>query len=212
MTEYKCIAILCEGKTEASFCKNILSPYLQEFNIYLEIITLNGVSRYSKIQDDLKRLCKNTKKFDFVTTMLDYYGLPSDTPGYNDALPNLYDKIKHIEDSMKQDIGSDHLIPNLIVHEFEALLFSNPEKFSECDFSSKQIKQLLSIKESFHSPEYINNEPATAPSKRILNISKSYQKAPDGILVAKAIGLQKMLDECIHFKEWIDKLKFAAFE
>ena len=75
--------ILCEGQSEESFVKQVLSPYLQSSQIYTTPIVLGGVSRYSKIREHLKMLGKNSNSI--LTTMLDYYKLPSDTPGVKEC-------------------------------------------------------------------------------------------------------------------------------
>lgn len=110
------IFVLCKGATEETFIKTVLNRYLQEKNIYLTPILLNGVSKYNKIRKELILLCKSNC---YVTAMLDYYRLPSDTPN-KDCAPN---------------------------HGFEALLFSNPEYFSFCGAKKNQINQLKNQKE-----------------------------------------------------------------
>ena len=39
-----------------------------------------GVSRYAKVKNELMILCKS-HPHEYVTTMFDYYAMPSDTPG-----------------------------------------------------------------------------------------------------------------------------------
>lgn len=38
--KYSILHILCEGQTEEKFVKDVLSPYLQQFNIYPKPILL----------------------------------------------------------------------------------------------------------------------------------------------------------------------------
>ena len=57
------------------------------------------------------------------------------------------------------------------------------------------------------TPEHINNSVNTAPSKRIESVISDYTKVRQGIIVAKNIGINKMLSECKHFADWIDKIK-----
>ena len=48
--------------------------------------------------------------------------------------------------------------------------------------------------------------PNTAPSKRILKIFPYYKKVLDGSVVAKAVGLDKIRQECHHFDSWVTRL------
>lgn len=86
-------------------------------------------------------------------------------------------------------MGAENLIPNLIVHEFEDLLFSKPERSSYCGLSNRAIQRLCDIRAEVESPKYINNSPHTAPSKRILKIYPEYRKLVDGYNIAKDIAL-----------------------
>lgn len=204
----KRVIVYCEGPTEETFVNRLLAPFLYPYEVYLTASSCNGVSKYSIIKRDLNFLCKSDPSA-VVTTMLDYYALPSDTPGmelkeHGDA--DIYQRVHRIESGIQDDIGVTNLLPNLIVHEFEALLFSKPECFSYCGLSDRAIRQLGTIRDSFDSPEHINNSPNTAPSKRILTIHPAYIKPLDGYNIARDIGIDLMRQECRHFNEWVEKL------
>lgn len=47
----------------------------------------------------------------------------------------------------------------------------------------------------------------TAPSKRIEKYFPSYGKTSDGIIVAEAIGIEKILSKCILFNQWIKRIE-----
>ena len=204
------ITILCEGLSEEAFVNHVLSPYLQDYNIYVTPIVLGGVSRYKKIREHLKMLGRNSNSI--LTTMLDYYKLPSDTPGISDCKGNSPSDIAaHIEqqifDDLKSEIKCQAFIPNLLMHEYEALLFSDVSCFSACkDFSAQDVKKLEKEVSSFPTPEHVNNSEQTAPSKRILRICPSYQKNIDGTLIAQEIGIEKMMEKCEHFSDWVGRL------
>ena len=51
-----------------------------------------------------------------------------------------------------------------------------------------------------------NNNPNTAPSKRILAIYPTYTKPLDGYNIAKDIGIDLMRQECQHFNAWVERL------
>ncbi|WP_081436174.1 DUF4276 family protein [Magnetococcus marinus] len=60
---------------------------------------------------------------------------------------------------------------------------------------------------AFASPEHINDSPATAPSKRIQTICKSYDKVVHGTLIALDIGLESIRQHCPLFDAWIKRLE-----
>lgn len=199
----KRVFVYCEGPTEETFVNRILAPLFEKKQIYLYASSCGGVSKYSKIKRDLATLCKHDPSA-IITTMLDYYALPMDTPGMRDAVAGtIYDKVKHVETKILKDIGADNLLPNLMLHEFEALLFSDPKCFSYCDLRARDIESLCEIRANAETPEHINNNPNTAPSKRILQIYPEYDKVLDGFHIAQDIGLSTMRAECKHFDEWL---------
>lgn len=204
----KRVIVYCEGPTEETFVKRLLAqaPCFYEREIFLSPSPCYGVSKYSIINHDLTRLCKHDPNAT-ITTMLDYYGLPSSTPGMGSICGgDIYTRIKYIEDSIAADIGMRNFIPNLMLHEFEALLFSRPECFARY-IPQPQVEELCQIRRDAVSPEHINNGFATAPSKRILSVYPKYSKPFDGFNVAQDIGLDVMRQECKHFNEWLERLE-----
>jgi len=205
----KRMLVYCEGPTEENFTKEILSKYFLGLNVIVTPIGAGGVSKYSIIKNDLTRICKGDKTA-FVTTMLDYYGLPKDTPGIDNTSGNLYQKAQCIEAAITKDIGVN-LCVNIVLHEFEGLLFTNTSAFRDVA-SEKQIQELQKISDSFETPEHINNSYDTAPSRRIKKIVPSYAKVSDGTKVAGDIGIDGIAAKCKHFANWITKLTDWARE
>lgn len=209
----KRVHILCEGQTEEQFVKNLLAPFFDHFNIYADAKILvtkksysgrnekGGVSTYAKIARELKVLCKDSSAY--ITTMLDLYKLPNDTPGMENQQSNPIQNALHIEKSINNDIGYPNCHANITVHEFEALLFSDPSAFS-CLGESKLEEKIQRIKNEFETPEHINSSVDSAPSKRILKLKSDYKKTTQGIEIAKIIGIEKMKANCLHFASWID--------
>ena len=133
----KRVMILCEGQAEEQFVKRILSPYFIPQNIYVTPVVLptkrylnggkgklGGVSTYAKISRELRLLCRDSGAF--ITSMLDYFRLPADTPCMDLQRANTYQHVAEIEAAIDRDIQSPNCHANLIVHEYEALLFSDP--------------------------------------------------------------------------------------
>jgi hypothetical protein len=94
-----------------------------------------------------------------------------------------------------------------MIHEFEALLFSKPEELSKALHSSGSLQELTTIRAIFKTPEEINDDPLTAPSKRIAGVLPGYQKTLHGAFVSKRIGLGVLRAECPHFNEWLSWLE-----
>ncbi|WP_265338661.1 MULTISPECIES: DUF4276 family protein [unclassified Nodularia (in: cyanobacteria)] len=134
------VNVFVEGQTEETFVRELLYEHFQRQNIYLTPILVRtssrgkgGIVRYEKIKPQLHRKCLEDSSA-FVTTMFDLYALPKDFPGKN-SLPNTNDpfkKAEYLEQAMSADIGQKNFIPNLLLHEFEALLYSNPTAFKGC--------------------------------------------------------------------------------
>src|SRR5260370_18972772 len=109
---------------------------------------------------------------------------------------------------MVNDIGSPRFTAYLSLHEFEALLFSDPAKIAEAlELGARPGTKLARIRNSFPTPEHIDDDPNTAPSKRLLDVYPSYVKTVDGIRILNDIGLETVRQECPHFNDWLTLLE-----
>ena len=95
----------------------------------------------------------------------------------------------------------------LALHEFEALLFSDPKKLASVTGGTLDEQQYAKIIEDCGCCEAINDRPETAPSKHILRIAPHYKKTTDGIIAAKDIGLETMREKCPHFNDWLTRIE-----
>lgn len=211
------VYVVTEGQTEEAFVRELLIPIFAPRGLFLTPIIIStspgykgGVVSFAKVRPQLTRLCKQDKDA-YVTTLFDLYALPSDFPGKTDSAYRLLNlgeqKAHYLEASLARDIDERNFIPNLLVHEYEALLFSEPTKFAEWVDDTKITESLTAIAEAFDGPEHINCGPLTAPSKRILGKMPAYQKTFHGPLIACSIGLEKLRDRCPHFHSWLRKLE-----
>ncbi|RDI10754.1 DUF4276 family protein [Comamonas sp. AG1104] len=209
------VYILVEGQTEEIFVNECLAPYYLRQQKYLYPIIVStspghkgGVSKYAKIKPQIDRLCRQHGNA-YVTTIFDLYGLPVDFPGKNHPTfqfkRNGNDKADLIEQEWSLDIGKNNFIPNIIVHEFEALLFVNLEVFTQWTDDDSVIDPLSRVRED-KEPEDINDSPITAPSKRIISAMPNYQKTFHGPLIAAEIGIDAMRQSCPHFDAWLNKI------
>ncbi len=101
-------------------------------------------------------------------------------------------------------------IPFVMMHEFEALLFSDCERSSRGMGHPELVDDLQEIRNSFDSPEEINDTPDGAPSKRIEKLLPRYQKPLLGLQAVQEIGLPKIRKECPHFSNWLSRLENLA--
>lgn len=216
--------IIVEGQTEETFVNKILGPHLGALNVFacarrVEIgrnrgrIFRGGMTSYNKVQKDIKLWMKEDKGCDVrFTTMFDFYRLPIDFPGFEEAKlqTDPYKKIELIEERLKADIASDRFIPYLQLHEYEALLFSDLEKFYHYYIDhNTQLSRLKKDVSGVTNPELINETPDAAPSKRIIRYLPSYgrEKPSAGPIIAEHIGLKVIRLKCQHFNSWVSLLE-----
>ncbi len=206
------VHVFCEGQTEDVFVREVLQPYFQRMNIWLTPIIIRtgpqgkgGVSSYAKIKRQVERKCKEDNTA-WVTTMLDFYGLPSDFPAMT-STGDSFARAKAVEGAFKEDIDRRNFISNIVVHEFESLLFSDPTAFAKWFDDAYIVETLNSVKNNFASPEHINDNRDTAPSKRILAVCDAYDKVAHGSLIALDIGLDIIRGECPLFDAWVKQLE-----
>ena len=97
-----------------------------------------------------------------------------------------------------------------MMHEFEAMLFSDCGMFSEVIGRPDLAEIFQRVRDSFATPEEINDSPETAPSKRIIGSLPSYQKPLLGVAGASEIGLPAIRLQCPHFDDWLVRLESHA--
>ncbi len=175
-----------------------------------------GLSTYLKAKKDIQTWIKSDNNQDCrFTTMFDYYALPKDFPGM-ELIKNItdpYEKIRILENALKTDIDDNRFIPYIQLHEFESLIFVNPEMleteyFDSSNGLSKLKQDLLSVKDQ--NPELINDNYETAPSKRIEAVIPDYDKANIGSEIVALIGIEALRESCRHFNSWLQILENLA--
>jgi hypothetical protein len=162
------------------------------------------------ITNELKRL----KGPDiFFTTLIDLYGLTKDFPGRDRYARNPRDPVPYVqalEGAFGDDIADRRFIPYLQLHEYETLLFAEPESFriafEHCDDAIKELKKIAG---SFLTIEHIDDSQTTAPSKRIINLIPAYEgrKPIAGPDIAEYTGLTVIRSKCPHFDAWLCRLE-----
>jgi hypothetical protein len=215
------VYVVVEGPTEESFVSGPLAEFLWARQVYLTPIILGvpghkgGRTKYVRVEKDILRQLKQDQG-SYCTTMIDYYGLGGGFPGT--PLPlnlNNVQKVEHIERAVKDDICGKipefrpdvRLIPYLSLHEYEGLLFSDPDAFAQSIHQAQLANRFHRVRNDFQTPEDINDDPETAPSKRVIAIHTTYRKVIEGTIAARAVGIQRMRQECPHFHARLGKLE-----
>jgi hypothetical protein len=109
-----------------------------------------------------------------------------------------------------REVDHPRFLPYIQLHEFEALILSDPAKFDwEFIDHSQAIERLLVLCAAYPSPELIDDGEESAPSKRIIKEIPEYEgrKASAGPLIAVKIGLPVIRQKCPHFNAWLVKLE-----
>ncbi len=217
MSNYIEVIAIVEGKTEQVFIEKILAPYLGHQNIGIRATQVSkpgqkgGDVRFSRVKRDLENHLKQ-RADTYVTTFIDYYGT-KEWPGLDSVPRKATPEIiaQTVNDATKSQVDSlfseqqaeRRFIPFVAVHEFEALLFSDVEILAQqIGVNASKISAVI---EACGSPEAINNNPQTAPSKRLdaWSANNKFLKTTAGISVAEKIGIAKMREKCPLFNSWI---------
>jgi len=221
-----------EGQTEEDFVNQVLAPNLcaRGFSKVGARLMGNARQRYQRGRirawTTVRKEIVNQFKGDSAsisTIMVDYYGLPQTGsgawPGRSEAREHTFpNNAKTVEDALALDVceqmGTDfnreRFIPYVMMHEFEAMLFSDCEAFGTAIGRPDLVCKLQAIRNEFANPEAIDNSPETAPSKRIGTLFPGYEKPLMGTRAALQIGLDRIRAECPHFRSWLERLEARA--
>jgi len=216
----KRVLVLAEGATEEAFVNRVLAPHLAAFDKAATVTCVctkrvqgrrafrGGLVDYKKVKNDLHTLLASRP--DAVTTLFDYYAIPTDFPGYG-AIPlngDGFQRAAHLEAELAKDVDDHRFIPNIVLHEFEGLLFSSPEDIAHVLLDPvRLLPRLKQIAASVPSPEEIDDSPATHPSKRIADLFPAYAKPLHGPQIAERIGLAVIRAKCSRFDAWLGRIE-----
>ena len=180
----KRLLVLVEGQTEEAFVRDVLTPHLNEHRVHPESVLLK--------------------------TPLPDTGAagPSDFPGMRKRPPSdPYARISVVENAFAEVIDEPRFIPHLVLHELEAWVYSAPDACSWVFDAEAVAQKLASIANGAGGPERINEDPNTAPSKRLMNVFPQYQKTLHGPMALEAIGLSRVRAQCPHASSWLERLE-----
>ncbi|MCY4353171.1 MAG: DUF4276 family protein [Truepera sp.] len=218
-----------EGEAEESFVNGVLAPHLygRGFSSVSARLIGNarqrdrrgGIRAWSTVRKDIMNHLKEDRA-SIATTMVDYYGLPQTGPK---AWPRrseapklaLSERANRVETALLEDISREmgssfnpeRFIPYVVMHEFEALLFSDCDRFGRGIGRPVLAPKFQEIRDTFANPEEIDDSPETAPSKRVAALVPGYQKPLMGTLAVLEIGLNAIRSACPHFQCWLRRLE-----
>lgn len=217
--------MLVEGQSEEIFVKQTLAPYLAERGVYVQPpIVLwtkrthsgsgfrGGVSNWNQIRKNIIPLTYDTDAW--VTTLLDFYGLPNDFPGNLEARGQSDPRrnVTALQEKFAAEIDSPKFIPFLALHEFEAWLFCSPDIITE-HFDIKGLSaKIRKVLQQAGNPELINHGKDTHPKARLLDMVSSYKVTSDGPTLMQKIGIETIRSQCPHFASWLTRLESLGQE
>lgn len=214
----KRLIIICEGQTEIEFCKDVLFRHFINIGTIIQTPLIKksggGIVPWSVLKKQIELHLKERDAI--VTTFIDYYGIPDNYnfPNWEES-KKIADKslrMDFLENAMKNDINQalqSRYIPYIQLHEFEGLLFNNINVFDQ-NFNTSELNsrdELLAILNTYPNPELINDNPISAPSKRLEKIITGYSKIVFGSILAEEIGLNSMRQKSPRFNNWVDILE-----
>lgn len=218
------LLILVEGQTEEDFVNYVLAHHLSGSGVFARAAMIkargSGIGNWEGALNRIIKLLKQDSG-QIVSTMVDYYGMPPNwprrdtTPPSGSTPPQIAEPIERamldaVARELRGDFNPSRFVPYVMMHEFEAMLFSDCAAFGDgigrCDLTGK----FQSIRDEFDTPEAIDDSPDNAPSKRIKKLMCGYQKRLMGPPATQRIGLAAIREACPHFGDWLARLERLA--
>lgn len=223
------VIIACEGQTEREFCRSVLKPYLASKGINLSGKLVgkpgnrrSGIRPWNTYRDDMIRTARENP-LRHVGFLVDYYGMPISWPGRAEAEnATILDRGKKVEVAVRVNLDSlgSRFHPCVQLHEFEALLFVNPEitalslSIAAPYLDHETIAdQLAKIKEqSQGNVEQINDSVSNAPSKRLRKIVPGYDKVAYGVTCTSDVTVDALRLGCPWLNRWLSEIESLIVE
>jgi uncharacterized protein DUF4276 len=218
-----------EGQTEEDFVNEVLRDHLVHKgyeSVSARIVgnarlrrKRGGIRAWPTVQRDIVNHLRQDPGC-IATTMVDFYGLPESGdgawPGRSQAKQgNTRSKARCVEaallESVRNEMGrgfdQKRFVPFVVMHEFEAILFSDCAAFGRGIGRPDMKSAFEGIRTQFKNPEEIDDSPESSPSRRVQDLIEGYEKPLLGTLAVLEIGLQKIRESCPHFADWVETLE-----
>lgn len=219
--------IVAEGQTEETFANNTLIEHFAGFGVFADVrcvetsrtrrrVHRGGLREYAKRRGDLLRWMRQDDPAEvWFTAMIDLYRLPGDFPGAR-TIPRRWDplrRVRGLERAFRRDLAHPRFIPYIQLHEFEALILSEPDRLvDQFPNRAREVEALKEDGNGFPDPEAVNDGEHSAPSKRSITRIPEYdgRKPSAGPAIAARIGVQTLRVRCTHFGEWVRWIEYLG--
>ncbi len=217
------VLVLCEGQTEREFCRVVLAPYLSARGVRMGATLAGkpggmqgGIRSWRSYRGDVLRAAAE-RPGRRIGLLVDYYGMPASWPGRVEAdrLPAAQ-RGPSIERRLLRDLHRElpeGFHPCIQVHEFESLLFVDPDAVvhalaglgSGRDLDTTAAAMRV-VRDDCGGVECINDSPETAPSKRLRHLIRGYDKVAWGITALRAVPVETLRAGCPWLDRWLTRL------
>lgn len=221
--------VVVEGHSESGFFKPLLAAHLGALGIDLHVPILGRGSAKGGLKfRSFAQMCEELHDFladrrrPYVTTFLDYYGLPTGGRLGWDFVPTAKSRggVEAIESVLRDEVrkvaGSlaERFIPYVQLHELEALYFADPPTLADVLERPELAPRFAAVVAERGGCEKINDSPTTAPSKRLQAMCPTYIKGRSSAAHAPRLGARLALDTlraaCPRFAAWLAALETLA--
>lgn len=216
------VIVACEGESEANVVKFMIAPHLRGLGLTASPRHLDFSGKFERLIGRLRRQLREVASLPncHVTTLIDYYGLtgaPRDVEGMKQSPRDIEIGKRSVEDALRLELAHDasrlhhtsSFRPYVQMHELEALFFSDTEVLAR-ELNKPQLARVFQgIRDQFPTPEHINDNPNTAPSKRIIANHPGYkwQKTSLTTLISRSLSLATIRASCPLFDRWLRDLE-----
>lgn len=209
------LLVLAEGDTEELFVREMLAPHLAKFGVYATATgvvskrlasgkKITGGNLWSNVRNSLLPLLQDSEAW--VTTLLDYYGLPDDFPGVATG-GKAEVRVKAIEQALAGAVSHPaRFISFLVLHEFEAWYFACPNQVAAYYGQPNLAQMMQEASDRVGGPEGINHGKETHPSKRLEGYGVGFRKT-SAVALLKDVGIPAIRAACPHFDGWLKRLE-----
>ena len=219
------VLIIVEGSTERAVVEQVFAPHFGGHGIWLHAKVVGkpghkgGIRNFELVRKEVIALM-NQEKHSFISTFFDYYGLPASWPGISKAQGKpAHEKARIIETAMLENVRSilsesdnlNRFLPYVQMHELEALLYANPLVMASVFECPNLASSFSEVVRQCGECEEIDDNPDTAPSRRIARLFPGYRKGSSlnahAPIIIKQIGVDAIRQACPHFNTWLSKLE-----